>query len=300
MNFISRFRHLVMETVTRWLDDYAPSMGAALAYYTLFSLAPLLVIVIALAGFVFGRDAVEGQIVLELKDLIGPQGATTIEALVKSASNPKVGTVAIVIGLVTLLIGATSVFSELQSDLDRIWRAPPHPNEGWLGLVRQRLGAFSMVMGIGFLLLTSLVISAALAALGTWWSAWFGNAAALLEVANFVVSFVLTTLLFAMIYKILPRVAIEWRDVWVGSAVTALLFTLGKVAIGLYLGKSGVATAYGAAGSVVILLIWVYYAAQIFLLGAEFTHVYAQTRGSLAVKAGAAPSQTAASPTSPT
>jgi len=297
MNFVSRFRHLVTETVSRWLDDYAPSMGAALAYYTLFSLAPLLVIVIALAGFVFGHDAVEGQIVLELKDLIGPQGAATIEALVKSASDPKVGTVAIVIGVATLLIGATSVFSELQSDLDRIWRAPPHPNEGWLGLVRQRLGAFSMVMGIGFLLLTSLVISAALAALGTWWSAWFGNAALLLQVANFVVSFALTTLLFAMIYKILPRVAIEWRDVWVGSAVTALLFTLGKVAIGLYLGKSGVANAYGAAGSVVILLIWVYYAAQIFLLGAEFTHVYAQTRGSLAPRAPS--SQPAAPPTSP-
>jgi membrane protein len=256
-------------------------MGAAIAYYTLFSIAPLLIIVIAVAGFVYGEEAAQGQIFEQLRGLLGPEGATAIEGLVKSASEPAKGTFATIAGIVTLVVGATTVFAELQSDLDRIWKAPAAPKAtGIWKLLRTRLLSFGLVLGLGFLLLVSLVLSAALSALGSFYGGFFGSLEWLLQVVNFVVSFAVITVLFAMIYKLLPRVDISWRDVWIGAAVTALLFDIGKFALGLYLGKSSVVSGFGAAGSLVVLLIWVYYSAQIFLLGAEFTWAYAHRYGS--------------------
>lgn len=271
---------LVKESVAQWSDDYAPSMGAALAYYTIFSIAPLLVIAIAVAGFVFGADAARGEIFAQLRGMIGDDGASAIQGLVKSASETGKGTFAAIAGVVTLLLGATTVFGELQSDLDRIWDAPPSKEAGLKGLLRGRMLSFGMILGIGFLLLVSLVLSAALSALGHFWDNWFAGWEIVLQAVNFVVSFAIVTGLFAMIYKLLPRVRIEWRDVWVGSMVTSLLFAVGKLLIGLYLGKSGIASGFGAAGSLVVVLLWVYYSSQIFLLGAEFTKTYALRHGS--------------------
>ena len=271
---------LVKETVSAWYADFAPSMGAALSYYTLFSLAPLLIIVIAIAGLVLGQEAVQGELFGQLQGLLGDEGATAVQGILGSASDPKSGILATVIGVAFLIFGATSVFGELQSDLDRIWKVPPRQDSGLWSLLRDRLLSFGMVLGIGFLLLVSLIVSAALSALGKWSQGWFAELETVMQAANFLVSFALITGLFAMIYKILPRAPIAWRDVWIGSAVTALLFTIGKFAIGLYIGRSHLSAAYGAAGSLVVVLVWVYYAAQIFLLGAEFTHVYANTRGS--------------------
>lgn len=284
---------LVKKTIAAWVDDFAPSMGAALSYYTMFSLAPLLVIVIAVAGLVFGQDAAQGQILAQLRGLMGEEGALAVEGLLKSASDPNKSGIATVVGVFTLLLGATTVFGELQSALDRIWRSPAVAKGGGLWkLLRGRVLSFGMILGIGFLLMVSLAVSAALAALGKWWGPWFGNWEVLLQALNFVVSFAVTTLLFAMIYKILPRVRIGWKDVWIGAAVTALLFTIGKFLIGLYLGKSAVTSAFGAAGSIVVVLVWVYYSAQIFLLGAEFTWVYAYRHGTRAGQPEAAPPPT--------
>jgi membrane protein len=261
-------------------------MGAALAYYTIFSIAPLLLIVIAVAGFAFGREAVQGQLTAQLSDLVGPEGAQAVQGLIASASEPKQGVIASVIGVVLLLLGATTVFGELQSALDRIWRVPAPPEAGGIWkLLRTRLLSFGLVLGLGFLLLVSLVISAALAALGSRWGSAVNGWEPLLQFINLAVSFALETGLFAMIYKLMPRARIAWHDVWVGAGVTALLFEVGKLLIGLYLGKSSVASGFGAAGSVVVLLVWVYYSAQIFLLGAEFTWVYAHHHGSKAGQA---------------
>ena len=269
------------ESITAWMDDYAPSMGAALAYYTIFSIAPLLVIVIAVAGLVFGADAASGSIFEQLRGMVGDSGANAIQGLVQSASKPAASIFAAATGFLTLILGATTVLGELQSALDRIWRAPPVEKIGWWRLIRGRVLSFGMILAIGFLLLVSLVMSAALVAIGDWWGDWFGRMRWLFEALNFAVSFLVVTALFAMIYKILPRVRIGWRDVAIGAAVTALLFTVGKFLIGVYLGKSGVTSGFGAAGSVVVLLVWVYYSAQVFLLGAEFTSIYAYRFGSL-------------------
>ncbi len=272
---------LVKESVSAWNDDYAPSMGAALAYYTIFSVAPLIIIVIAVTGIVFGEEAARGQIFAQLRNLIGPEGATAIEGLVKSASQPAKSSLAAIVGVAALIVGATTVFAELQSDLDRIWKVPAAAKaSGIWTLVRTRLLSFGLVLGMGFLLLVSLVLSAALSALATLYGGWFNSYETLLQAVNFIVSFVVVTGLFAMIYKFLPRVPIGWHDVWIGAAVTALLFDVGKLAIGLYLGKSSIVSGFGAAGSLVVLLVWVYYSAQIFLLGAEFTWAYAHRLGS--------------------
>jgi membrane protein len=251
---------LARQAVKAWNDDYAPSMGAALAYYTLFSIAPLLLIVIAVAGFVFGDDAARGELFGQLADLMGAQGAQAVEDLVRNAHRPGAGAVAMLTGTVTLVIGASAVFGELQNALDRIWRAPARKQQsGWFSLIRTRLLSFGMILAVAFLLMVSLAMSAALAALGEWWA---------LDLAA---SFLLTTLLFALIYKIIPRVRIRWSDVWAGAAVTAALFAVGKFLIGLYLGRAGITSAFGAAGALVAVMVWVYYSAQIFLLGAEFT-----------------------------
>jgi membrane protein len=289
---------LVKQAASAWLDDYAPSMGAALAYYTLFSIAPLLLIAIAVAGVVFGADAARGEIVAQLQGLMGQDGAQAIQGLLESASKPKDSAFATIVATVLLLIGATTVFAELQDALDRIWRAPARAKtSGLWNVLRSRLLSFGMILGIGFLLLVSLVIGALLAALGKWWDPLFGGWELLASSVNNVVSFGLVTVMFAMIYKLMPRVHIRWHDVWIGAAVTAMLFTIGKYLIGLYIGKSGVASAFGAAGSMVVLLLWVYYSAQIFLMGAEFTWVYAHTFGSLK---GAAATALEAAPLTPT
>ena len=272
---------LVKMSVVSWRQDHASSMGAALAYYTLFSIAPVLIIVIAVAGFFLGAEAASGEIVIQLRGLLGDDGAAAVEGLIESASEPEEGLVATISSVLLLLLGATTVFAELQSDLDRIWRAEAAKTvSGWWSFLRTRLLSFGMVLALAFLLLVSLVLSAALAVLGNWWGGWFEGWAVLLEILNFVVAFAITTGLFALIYKFLPRAEIAWHDVWIGAAVTALLFAIGKFLIGLYIGRSGIASGFGAAGSFVVLLVWVYYSTQIFLLGAEFTWVYAHEYGS--------------------
>jgi membrane protein len=271
---------LIKMSVLSWRQDHASSMGAALAYYTLFSIAPVLVIVIAVAGFFFGAEAARGEIVTQLRGLLGEDGATAVQGLLESASRPEEGLFATISSIALLLLGATTVFAELQSDLDRIWRAETRSISGLWAFLRARLLSFGMVLALAFLLLVSLVLSAALAALGNWWGGWFEAWALVLEVINFIAAFAITMGLFALIYKLLPRVDIDWHDVWIGAAVTALLFAIGKFLIGLYIGRSGIASGFGAAGSFVVLLVWVYYSTQIFLLGAEFTWVYAHEYGS--------------------
>ena len=274
-SILSRTWSLIKAAVSSWIDDFAPSMGAALSYYTVFSLAPMLLIVIGVAGLVFGADAARGEIVNQLRGMMGEQGAVAVEELLKSASDPGKGILATIIGFVTLLIGATAVFAELQSALDRIWRTPAPPNEnGIWGIIRTRFLSFGLILGLGFLMIVSLVLSAALAAMGTWFGGLVGDWEFILQAVNFIVSFGVVTVVFAAIYKFMPHAKIAWPNVWVGAIVTALLFTIGKFLISLYIGKSGVASGFGAAGSFAVLLVWVYYSAQIFLLGAEFTWVY--------------------------
>ena len=271
---------LAKTAFNNWMNDYAPSMGAALAYYTVFSIAPLLVIVIAVAALIFGQDAAHAAIMDQARGMIGENGAKAIEGMLASAQKPKQGMIASTLGILVLLIGATTVLAELESNLNRIWKVEPDKGSGLWHFIRTRLLSFGMVLAVGFLLIVSLVVSAAIAAWGKYWGGWFGGMEALLHAANFVVSVAIVTVLFAIIYKFMPRVAIRWRDVWIGALVTSLLFSLGKFLIGLYIGKSGVESSYGAAGALAVLLVWVYYSAQIFLLGAEFTKVYAESHGS--------------------
>ena len=298
MNFMI-FKHLWILTkaaASSWVDDYAQSMGAALAYYTMFSIAPLLLIVISVAGLMFGVEAARGEIVGQLRGLMGPQGAQAVQGLLESASRPAESITAMIIGSILLLVGATSVFAELQDALDRIWRAPKRHKNGIWSLLRSRLLSFGMILGIGFLLIVSLVVSAALAALGRLWGPLFAQWGLLADLINFLFSLVFTTTFFAMIYKVMPRVEVDWSDVWIGAMVTALLFSVGKLLIGLYIGRSGITSGFGAAGSLVVLLVWVYYSAQVFLMGAEFTWAYSMTFGSrreqpVPVAAPAVPSQ---------
>jgi membrane protein len=272
---------LVRQVATSWLDDYVPSMGAALAYYTMFSLAPLLLIVISVAGLVFGEDAARGEIRAQLQDLMGEQGAGAVQVLLASVREPAEGLTATAVGLVLFLVGATTVFAELQNALDRIWRIPGRLRKsGWLTLVRARLMAFGMILAVSFLLIVSLVTSAMLAALGRRLHPVFGGWQAVVEAGNAVVGFLLVAFMFGLIYKVMPRQRVLAADVWLGALLAALLFTVGKVVIGAYIGRSGVASGFGAAGSLVVVLLWVYFSAQILLVGAEFTCVYARTFGS--------------------
>ncbi|MBT2300736.1 YihY/virulence factor BrkB family protein [Variovorax paradoxus] len=287
---------LCRKAVMAWVDDYAPSMGAAISYYTIFSLAPLLVIVIAIAGALFGREAAQGQIVAQISGLVGREGAVAVESMLRSVDEPGKGLVAGLISVVVLLIGATTVFAELQSALDRIWHVPERekPSGVW-AVLRARLLSFGLILGLAFLLMVSLLVSAALAAFGSWFGGLMPGWELMLQALNILISLGIITVLFAMIFKLMPTARIAWRDVWIGAAVTAVLFELGKLAIGLYLGKSGVNESFAAAGSLVVLVAWVYYAAQIFLLGAEFTKVYANEHGSVSgAKAVAATEASAA------
>ena len=264
-----------------WMADKAPRLGAAISYYTVFSLAPLLLISITVSGFVVGGDAARQGIIDAMGGLVGQDGGKAIEAMIDSAaSNKSGGVVASAIGLVMLLFGASGVFIELQDALNTVWDVEAKPSDGVVGFIRVRLLSFAMVLGIGFLLLVSMVLTAVLAAVGNWMSQSLPGGVAIWQVINMAVSLVVTTGLFAMIFKFVPDVKIAWRDVAVGAAVTAVLFTLGKFLIGVYLGTSGTANVFGAAGSLVIVFIWVYYSAQIVLFGAEFTQAWANTYGS--------------------
>lgn len=282
---LKQILNLIKSSLKSWVDDYAPSMGAALAYYTLFSIAPLLIIAIAVAGLVFGDEAARGEIIGQIQGLIGKEGAVAVQGLLKNANEPAKSMLALAGSVITMIIGATTVFGELQSDLDRIWRVSvPAQKGGFWHLLRTRLLSFGFVLGVGFLLLVSLVMSAAVAGLGKWVGSLFTGWEVVLHVLDVSISFAIATLLFALMYKFMPRATVAWRDVWIGAAATAFLFAIGKSLLGLYLGKAGVASAFGAAGSLVILLLWVYYGAQIFLLGAEFTWIYSNTYGSKALK----------------
>lgn len=275
----SQLWQLTKASVQGWLDDGAASMGAALAYYTIFSLAPLLLIVIAVAGLAFGEAAATGALLAELEQLIGTRGAQAVQAILASAKDLEGGVLSLAIGAFTLFIGATTVLAELQSSLDRIWHA--RHQTGVKGAVKTRLISFGLVLGVGFLLLVSLAINGAITAVGTVLGERFQQTEAVLQALNIGVSFGVITVLFALIYKLLPSVEIAWRDVWLGAAVTSLLFSLGKYLIGLYIGTSAISSSFGAAGALVVLMVWVYYSAQIFLLGAEFTYAFACRFGSL-------------------
>ncbi len=278
---------LLREVFAKWRRDDAPSLGAALAYYTIFSMAPLLVLVIAIAGLLLGRAAAQGEIVGQIAGLVGPGSAKAIEEMITRASRPTSGIVATVVSLVTMAAGASGVFGQLQHSLNRVWNAGPTAG-GLRGQVHRRAAAFGMILGIGFLLLVSLVLSAALAAVHDLIATHLPLLGRVLPVLNFALSFAVITALFAMIFKVLPDVAMHWRDVWLGAAVTALLFTVGKTLIAIYLGRAGATSVYGAAGSLVLVLLWVYYSAQILFMGAEFTEVYSRRYGSRRAPDGAA------------
>jgi membrane protein len=277
---LKRIFKLLKDTVTEWNEDNVPMFAAALAYYTIFSLAPLLLIAIAIVGFFFGEAAAQGEIVRQIQGLIGKDGAEAIQTMIQNAHRPgSGGTLATIVGVVLLFLGASGVFGQLQTALNTIWEVKPKPGKGIQSFLQSRFLSFAMVLVIGFLLLVSLVLSTVLAAIGNFFNNLLPGFAALGEIINFVVSFAVVTLLFAGIYKFLPDVKVPWKNLWVGAGVTSLLFTIGKALIGLYLGSSGVGSTYGAAGSIVVLLLWVFYSAQILLFGAEFTQVYSKYQG---------------------
>jgi membrane protein len=263
-----------------WWDDNIPRMGASLAYYTLFSLAPILVVAIAIGGLVFGAEAVRGQIVGQIQGLVGTEGGRAVQSMLEGAARHGNSALATVLGILTFFLGATGAFLELQTALDAIWRVKPKEGGSFIRvLLMQRVISFGLVVALGFLLLTSLLVSAALAALHSYLGTTFTGLVILWEALNVIVSLGVITLLFALIYKVLPDVKLGWREVWVGALVTAGLFTIGKLIIGLYLGTTSIASTYGAAGSVVVVLVWVYYSAQVILLGAEFTRAYVEQFG---------------------
>jgi len=269
---------LLRQAFSDWREDGAPRLGAALAYYTLFSLAPLLLAAIAIAGLVFGEEAAQGRIVAELESLVGRAGAEAVQGLVENSRRQEAGIAATIVALGTLLLGASGVFVELKTALNVIWEVETAPR-GLGAAVRSRLAAFALVLAVGFLLLVSLVVSAALSAMGSTLARAVSGPAAVLQLLNTGVSLAVITVLFALLFKLLPDTEVAWRDVWLGAATTSCLFTVGKFLIGLYLARSGVSSTFGAAASVVILMIWVYYAAQIFSFGAELTQAYARRRG---------------------
>lgn len=271
---------LLKDTYAEWSEDKAPRLAAALAYYTVFSIAPLLVIVIAIAGLVFGAEAARGAISQQIQGLVGQTGAEAIEQMIQGASKPSAGIIATVVGVVTLLFGASGVFGALQDALNTIWEVTPRPDLGWMQMVKQRFFSFTMVLGTGFLLLVSLVVSAVLSGMITYFQGALPGVDGLWQVVNFAIGLVVTTLLFGLIFKVVPDVEVAWSDVWIGAAATALLFTIGRMLLGLYLGRSSFGSTYGAAGSLVVVLIWIYYSAQILFMGAEFTQVYANRYGS--------------------
>jgi membrane protein len=276
---------LLKESVWAWLDDYAPSLGAAIAFYTIFSLAPILIIVIAVAGLVFGEETARAELMSQISGMAGQEAATAVEGVLEEASRPGRGLLAMAFGITVMVIGATTVFTELRSALNRVWQVPDPPEGGIWHMLWSRVIAFILVLAIAGLLLGLVAVSAVLSALGDVWTAYVGGWDIALRILDLLVSFAILTILFALIYQYVPRADIAWSDVWLGAAVTAVLFIIGRYLIGLYLGTVGVGSGFGAAGSLVVLLMWVYYSAQILLLGAEFTWVYAHRHGSRATQA---------------
>jgi membrane protein len=270
--------NVVKDAGSQWVEDKAARLGAALAYYTVFSIAPLLILAITIAGLIFGREAAQGRILEQVNHLVGNQGGDAIRSMLESASQPRAGIVGGILGIAMLLFGAAGLFGQLQDAMNTIWEVEPKPGRGVWGFLQDRFLSLTMVLGLAFLLLVSLLLSAAVAALvrlfGSWQTGLLGYA------VNEFVSFLVVTAIFAMIFKFLPDAKIAWRDVWLGAALTSLLFVIGKFGIGYYVGHSGTASAYGAAGSLAVLLVWLYYSAQIFLYGAELTKVYAMRYGS--------------------
>jgi membrane protein len=296
MKLLKELPALFKLSYQEWNEDHASRLAAALAYYTIFSLAPLLIIAIAVAGLLWQRDAVQQQVLNQIGGLVGTQGQTFVEGLLQNASRPGQGIVATIIGIVTLLFGALGAFNALQTSLNTIWGVEEKKVAGLWNTIRHqiinRFLSFAMILGIGFLLLVSLIVSTGLTALGTWLGSVLPFQQLILQVINLVLSIGFVTVLFAFIFKFLPDAEIAWRDVWVGAFFTAVLFSVGKTVIGLYLGSSAVATTFGAAGSLVIMLLWIYYSAQILFFGAEFTQVYANRLGSKLVAEGQPHAQT--------
>lgn len=271
---------LLKETFSEWSADNATRLAAALAYYAVFSIAPLLIIAISVAGLVFGREAAQGEIANQLNGLIGPDGAGVVQEMLRNSSKPASGLAASLIGLALLLFGASGVTAQLKSSLDEIWEVPAPPSGGLWLMVRERLMSMTLILGVGFVLMVSLVVSAIVAAMGRYFNDRLPGSEAFIQAVELAASFAVITLMFMLIFRFVPDAKVEWRDVWLGAMVTALLFTAGKILIGLYLGKSSFASVYGAAGSLVIFLVWVYYSAQILFFGAELTQVYARAHGS--------------------
>jgi membrane protein len=276
--FLQRWATLGKRTVYSWLDDRAPTIGAAIAFYTMFSLAPMLVIVIAIAGFVFGQEAAEGALFGEFAKLVGPDSAGAVQAMLRGASSTRSGIIATAVGIGTLIATATAVFSELQAALNLIWKVPATDNLGVGHFLKSRLLSLCVILVIGFLLLVSLVVSTALAACSIYIDRTLTDFSLILYLAHHAASFSFTAVFFAAIFKILPDCPVEWQDVWLGAILTALLFSIGKHLISLYIGSSNMASTYGAAGALIIVFVWVYYSAQIFLLGAEFAKAYGDQR----------------------
>jgi membrane protein len=278
---------VLKQTFSEWMEDQAPTLGAALAYYTVFSLAPLLIISISIAGLVFSKEAAQGQIFDQLRGLLGDESGRAMEVMVQNASaEPATGLVATLLGFVTLLFGASGVFAQLQMSLNMIWGVQPKPGRGILGIIQDRILSFGFILVVGFLLLVSLLLTAAIAFVGHRFGDMVPGMEALVQILNSIFSLAVIALLFAMIFKFLPDAKIAWRDVWIGAFITAALFTLGKFALGLYLGRSGVGSSYGAAGSLIVLLLWVFFSSQIVFFGAEFTQVYANRFGSRVAPSG--------------
>jgi len=262
-------------TFSEWTDHEAPRLAAALSFYTILSLAPLVILVIAVVALAFGRSSAQDQILSQVQGMIGQDGATAVKTMIEHADKPASGLLASVVGLITLLFGASGVFGELRSALNKIWGAKPKGASGILGMIKQRFFSFGMVLAIGFLLLVSLILSAGLAAASKFFGDLLPIPKVILSAMNFLVSFGAISVLFALIFKYVPETKIAWKDVWIGAIGSAFLFTVGKFLIGIYLGKAAVGSAYGAAGSLIVVIVWVYYSSMIFFFGAEFTHVLA-------------------------
>lgn len=270
---------LLKETFVQWQQDRVPILAAALAYYMVFSLAPMLIIAVAVASFVIGKEAAQEQLAIQLQQFIGSEAAQSIQTLIQERYQPQSGLIATIVAIATLFFGATTVFAQLKVALNIIWGVTPKPERGFLNFLMARSLSVLMIVAIGFLLLVSLVFSSVLAGLSEWLDQWMDTPANIWRWTDLSVSFIVVTLLFSAIYKILPDAKVAWSDVWVGSTLTSILFTLGKWGISLYLGHSSVKSFYGAAGSFVILLLWIFFTAQILLIGAEFTQVWANRYG---------------------
>jgi membrane protein len=279
---VKRYLDLFKQAWKEFGEDKAQRLGAALAYYTVFSIAPLLLIAVAIAGMVFGHKAAQGAIEQQLAGTLGQSTAKAINEMIVTASKPKSGAIATILGVITLLFGAAGVFGQLQEALDTIWNVDRPKKSGFLALIKDRFLSMAMVFGIGFLLLVTLILDAGISAMGKYIGPKLPGGEAVLQIGQLVISFALVTVLFALMFRYLPHIRVAWRDVWFGAAFTAFLFVLGKFGLGLYIGKAAVGSAYGAAGSLVVILIWVYWSAQILFFGAEFTQVYARAHGSMA------------------